>query len=265
MRKLWTIRWFRVLLGVVLTAALLAPVVLPALQMQRQEPGKPDPKGEYPAGAPTELWRRETAARLPPRRLRRKPEQAAASPGRSRILNSRRRSRPARTCPSSCLSSPDPTRSRSPARNPASSPVRGPTASRTTPETRRSPTHSTLASYSPGTATAGSAIAHSARRIRPCGRTCARAAADGKLRYELELRGLDAGRFPNHQRRDFGKQRRIYTGGRTRQHCHAGRPAGRGQLLYAPRAGSLHARAGGRSTAGAGDGILLRAALFRRA
>lgn len=38
MRKLWTIRWFRVLLGVVLTAALLAPVVLPALQMQRQEP-----------------------------------------------------------------------------------------------------------------------------------------------------------------------------------------------------------------------------------
>ncbi|MFR1989907.1 MAG: hypothetical protein ACLS3C_07550 [Oscillospiraceae bacterium] len=41
MRKLWTIRWFRVLLGVVLTAALLAPVVLPALQMQRQEPENP--------------------------------------------------------------------------------------------------------------------------------------------------------------------------------------------------------------------------------
>ena len=37
MRKLWTIRWFRVLLGVVLTAALLAPVVLPALQMQEPE------------------------------------------------------------------------------------------------------------------------------------------------------------------------------------------------------------------------------------
>ena len=41
MRKLWNIRWFRVLLGVVLTAALLAPVVLPALQMQRQEPENP--------------------------------------------------------------------------------------------------------------------------------------------------------------------------------------------------------------------------------
>ena len=41
MRKLWTIRWFRVVLGVVLTAALLAPVVLPALQMQRQEPENP--------------------------------------------------------------------------------------------------------------------------------------------------------------------------------------------------------------------------------
>lgn len=121
MRKLWTIRWFRVLLGVVLTAALLAPVVLPALQMQRQEPENPIRKENIQPVRRLELWRRETAARLPPRRLRRKPEQAAASPGRSRILNSRRRSRPARTCPSSCLSSPDPTRSRSPARNPASS------------------------------------------------------------------------------------------------------------------------------------------------
>ena len=41
MRKLWNMRWFRVLFGVVLTAALLAPVVLPALQMQQKEPENP--------------------------------------------------------------------------------------------------------------------------------------------------------------------------------------------------------------------------------
>ena len=41
MKKLWNMRWFRVLLGAVLTAALLIPVVLPALQLQRQEPENP--------------------------------------------------------------------------------------------------------------------------------------------------------------------------------------------------------------------------------
>ena len=58
MRKLWNMRWFRVLFGVVLTAALLAPVVLPALQMQQKEPENPIRKGEYPAGQTAEFWRR---------------------------------------------------------------------------------------------------------------------------------------------------------------------------------------------------------------
>ena len=48
MRKLWNMRWFRVLFGVVLTAALLAPVVLPALQMQQKEPENPIRKENIP-------------------------------------------------------------------------------------------------------------------------------------------------------------------------------------------------------------------------
>lgn len=41
MRKIWNYRWVRVLTGVLLTAALLSPTLLPALHMHRQEPENP--------------------------------------------------------------------------------------------------------------------------------------------------------------------------------------------------------------------------------
>lgn len=41
MKKLWANRWFRTLAGFLLVAALLAPVLLPAAQLQRQEPENP--------------------------------------------------------------------------------------------------------------------------------------------------------------------------------------------------------------------------------
>lgn len=172
MRKLWTIRWFRVLLGVVLTAALLAPVVLPALQMQRQEPENPIRKENIQPVRRLSFGDGD-GGRLPPRRLRRKRNRRQPVRARSRILNSRRRSQTGENVPEQLPEQPRSDPEPQPGQESGEQPVRGPTASRTTPETRRSPTHSTLASYSPGTATAGSAIAHSARRIRPCGRTCA--------------------------------------------------------------------------------------------
>ena len=41
MKKLWANRWFRTLAGFLLVAALLAPVLLPAAQLQRQGPENP--------------------------------------------------------------------------------------------------------------------------------------------------------------------------------------------------------------------------------
>lgn len=58
MRKLWNMRWFRVLFGVVLTAALLAPVVLPALQMQQKEPENPIRKENIQPVRRLRFWRR---------------------------------------------------------------------------------------------------------------------------------------------------------------------------------------------------------------
>lgn len=41
MKKLWNFSWFRTLVGFLLVAALLAPILLPAAQLQRQEPENP--------------------------------------------------------------------------------------------------------------------------------------------------------------------------------------------------------------------------------
>ena len=172
MRKLWTIRWFRVLLGVVLTAALLAPVVLPALQMQRQEPENPIRKENIQPVRRLSFGDGDggTLAAAP---LTQETETGGSQSGQEQNPEQPPEEQTGENVPEQLPEQPRSDPEPQPGQESGEQPGGRPTASRTTPETRRSPTHSTLASYSPGTATVGSAIAHSARRIRPCGRTCA--------------------------------------------------------------------------------------------
>lgn len=191
MRKLWTIRWFRVLLGVVLTAALLAPVVLPALQMQRQEPENPirkeniqpvrrlsfgDGDGGTLAAAPLT---QETGTGGSQSGQEQNPEQPPEEQTSENVPEQ---------LPEQPRSDPEP----QPGQESGEQPVRGPTASRTTPETRRSRrtrpwprTH--LVPLRRG---ALSLTLPSDTTVRQDVRTAQ--LPDGKLRYELELRGLDA-------------------------------------------------------------------------
>ena len=255
-------RILSIFLSLVLTAALLAPVVLPALQMQRQEPENPirkeniqpvrrlsfgDGDGGTLAAAPLT---QETGTGGSQSGQEQNPEQPPEEQTGENVPEQ---------LPEQPRSDPEPQPGQESGEQPGERTDGQPDDAGDETQPDALDLGLVLTWYRYGGERYRS-LCPSDTTVRQDVRTAQ--LPDGKLRYELELRGLDA---VDYQRRDFGKQRRICTGGRTRQHCHAGRPAGRGQLLYAPRAGSLHARAGGRSTAGAGDGILLRADLFRRA
>ena len=259
MRKLWTIRWFRVLLGVVLTAALLAPVVLPALQMQRQEPENPirkeniqpvrrlsfgDGDGGTLAAAPLT---QETGTGGSQSGQEQNPEQPPEEQTGENVPEQ---------LPEQPRSDPEPQPGQESGEQPGERTDGQPDDAGDETQPDALDLGLVLTWYRYGGERYRS-LCPSDTTVRQDVRTAQ--LPDGKLRYELELRGLDAvdSQITNVE---ISENNGAFAPADERGSI-AMQVGPQGEDSYY----TLRVQAGGRSTAGAGDGILLRAGLFRRA